>query len=538
MNLDTFKQTLSMRERLENLHNFNSEPIIKTPQERTLAVITLDIGEKTEIVKIYEGEDINKKAIEITKKHNLAEEAIEYLIDNITEQIKTNENNKSQISHNVKNSIDTTSDLINKSIAEIQYENWQKILQQKSKIKKNDPVATSHFNKSTEILNYRSSPNIQTYHMNMNEIKNNEERTSIYEKLYKAAIQSKNKKQENTKNTYEEQERREKSISTFKPNTSKKQKNSKNISVSPIRNPNEITEYLYNEGKKFMERKKKTEKMKEELEMEKCPFKPNINKTSKILSENNKNTQYKNIHDKLYKGGVDEEFKKEKWRKKNFDLYYPFQPNLGKQERNISVLKKEDLDEFINRLVNSKKMKDQSNTNMRIKDLAEIDKETGQLLFQPVIHKDRYYYNAKAKENHEYEEVKKEFKQHLKEKEEHKTKKKKIIKEIHKEVKEDQMTKLLREIFDLMDDDKDKWISSKHIDISEVNPYFLEIIQEILYEMEEKKEKIDFNTFISRIKEYGCDEAIFHVISFRILIFYVFINFSFLKELEKLLALV
>jgi len=84
-------------------------------------------------------------------------------------------------------------------------------------------------------------------------------------------------------------------------------------------------------------------------------------------------------------------------------------------------------------------------------------------------------------------------------------------KNVNVEIKEDDMTKLLRGIFKSMDDDKDKLISSKNIDLSEIDPYFLEIIQEILYEMEEKKQKLDFKTFFSRIKEYGFEKKIYEV---------------------------
>ena len=522
---DSLKQSPKSKENLENIHNYRSEPLISEPQDKALAVITLDIGDKTEIVKIFEGDDIRKKAREITQKHNLTEEAVDYLIENINDQIISN-GNKPQGSHKFKNSADTSTDinLNNKSLAEIQYENWQKILQQKSKLKPDhiaEHATNSNFHKSPDNMIFKSNPQINTNHHNSNEIKDfDEKNVSIYEKLYHAAVQSQNKKKEKSR-IYEEEMKRDKSESNFKPNINNfksKQPKNNNTSVSPIRNAHEISDYLYNDGKKYMERKKKIEKIKEEMELEKCSFKPNINKTSQILSENkNTRTHYKTIHDKLYRGGIEEEQQKEQWRKAKFELYYPFQPNLGKEERNsCSVLKKENIEEFINRLVHSKQLNEQSNTNLRIKELYEIDKNTGQALFQPHITKDQYYYNVKSKENDEYEEFKKEAKQHLKEPKDvndatNQKEKKQIVNE-NKEIKEDQMTKLLRNIFNLMDNDKDKWISSTHIDISEVDPYFLEIIQEILFEMEEKKQKIDFKIFIRRIKDYHLEKSIFEVI--------------------------
>jgi len=516
----------SMRDRIQSLHNFRSEPVLGEANNikdfmKPLAVITLDIGEKTEIVKIFEGEDIKKKAIEITKKHNLTEEAVDYLIENINLQIKSSLNEKNSVNHYLKNSIDTTTDLnlVNKSLAEIQYENWQKILQQKTKLK-HDHARNTNPSKPHEMNSYASTPNMN-YHLNNSKI-SDDRNASIYEKLYQAAVYSQNKKKENSRIFIETKEKKDNFESTFKPqiNSKFKPKSSKNTSVSPIRRPQDVSDYLYNDGKKYMERKKKTEKIKEEMELEKCPFKPNINKTSHILNENQSNkSPYKNIHEKLYKGGMEEEHKKEMWRKKNFNLYYPFQPNLFKEEKNVSMMKKEEYDEFINRLVNSKKIKEQNYTNVKIQDLGDIDKKTGQALFQPIITKDQYYYNVKSKENDEYEELRREIKENLKVKGKNVKKEKmnktdnniKHEKNVNVEIKEDDMTKLLRGIFKSMDDDKDKLISSKNIDLSEIDPYFLEIIQEILYEMEEKKQKLDFKTFFSRIKEYGFEKKIYEV---------------------------
>ena len=516
------QQPQSMRDRIQSLYNYRSEPAIGDPKEaKPLAVITLDIGEKTEIVKIFEGDDIKKKAMEITKKHNLAEEAVDFLIENINAQIKSSVMEKSSANHLAKNSIETTNELNlnNKSLAEIQYENWQKILQQKSQIKHENARKTQ--SPKPEMNSYGSAPNFMHHHLNNS--KDSEGRNaSIYEKLYQAALYSQSRKKENSKISIETKILKENKESTFKPKINNfRPKDSKNTSVSPIRNAKEISEYLYNDGKKYMERKKRTEKIKEEIELEKCPFKPNISRSSQILVENQHNkSPYKSIHEKLYKGGIEEENQREIWRKKNFNLYYPFQPNVCKEETNVSILKKEGQDEFINRLVNSKKIRQQNEKNIKIKDMVEIDKKTGQELFKPVITKDQYYFNVKAKENNEYEDLRQEIRQNLKGKE----KRKKVIErekinktdnqiklEKNKNVKEDKMTKLLREIFDMMDDDKDKFISSKHIDLSEIDPYFLEIIQEILYEMEEKKEKMDFYTFLGRIKEYGFDKRVHDV---------------------------
>lgn len=502
----------NMKEKFSKLPKFQSEPMLNEQQNKILALITIDIGEKTEIVKILEGDDVRKIAIGITEKNNLSEEAVDYLIENINMQIKAN-NEKPQFFHNKKHSIDESQEinLNNKSLAEMQYENWQKILQQKTNLK-NMSNQQQHFKKQNDFGSYRSTPQLN----NSREFRS--QTPSIYEKLYQAALNSQNKKEEKSRVSIEERIKRDRNESTFRPKTNSHYQNkTKNTSVSPIRTGKEVSEHLYKEGKKYLENKKKREKVKEELELEKCPFKPEINKTSKTLLEEKSRNKYKSIHDKLYKGGKEEEIKREKWRKVHFDLYYPFQPNIDKEKSSLSLIKKEDRSEFIERLVNSRKIQEQNNTHLKIKNSVEIDKKTGQALFHPVITKDKYYYSAKSKENEEYNEVKSELLRYM----ENKNNSAFVKKDLNKSKKpkenldmiNDPFLKALKEIFDLMDDDKDKWISSKKIDISEIDPYFLEIIQEILIEMEDKKEKLDFNLFYARIKEFNLERKVFEVFS-------------------------
>lgn len=517
--------TAAMEEKRGNFHHFQSEPVINDPNNRTLAMITLDIGEKTEVIKICHGDDVRKIAIEITNKHNLTEEAIDFLIENINNQIKAN-NMKPEFEHTIKSSCEeenNETNVNNKSLAEIQYENWQRILQQKSKLKpqkQQDP----NFMKHNEYSSFQSAPqmNLKFYR---DENHGRDKTPSIYEKLYQAAVSSQNKKEEKSRVSIEEKLRRDKSA-TFKPKINHfKGKNNNNTSVSPVRTPKEISDYLYNDGKKYMENRKKKEKMKEEMELEKCSFKPIINKTSETLVTEKQNRPiYKNIHEKLYKGGLVDKDRKEKWRKINFDLYYPFQPLTNNKDKDSSIsTKKEDIEKLIERLANTKKIQEKSFPHLNSKNSTDFDKKTGKPLFHPVITKDKYYYDAKAKENTEYEQVIKELTDQLSKKkdnnqnlEKKQKNNEKVLKKPKKDKKinENPLDILIKEMFDLMDDDKDQWISSDNIDVSAIDPYFLEIIEEILYDMEERKQKLDISLFIKRIKEFGLEARIHKVIFF------------------------
>lgn len=58
----------------------------------------------------------------------------------------------------------------------------------------------------------------------------------------------------------------------------------------------------------------------------------------------------------------------------------------------------------------------------------------------------------------------------------------------------------LQDIFLSLDDDGDGYISSKNIDLGKVDPKILGIIQDILIDMDEKQEILNFVGFMSKIE--------------------------------------
>jgi hypothetical protein len=71
----------------------------------------------------------------------------------------------------------------------------------------------------------------------------------------------------------------------------------------------------------------------------------------------------------------------------------------------------------------------------------------------------------------------------------------------------------LQDIFFTLDDDEDGYISSKNIDLMRVDPRILSIIQNILIEMDEKQEILNFAGFMNKIEQHRLEVKIHDVIN-------------------------
>ena len=64
--------------------DYHSEPVYSSnKQAKPKAIITLNIGDSLEQLKIYEGQDLYDIAAEFANKHDLTEDFIDFLIENI-----------------------------------------------------------------------------------------------------------------------------------------------------------------------------------------------------------------------------------------------------------------------------------------------------------------------------------------------------------------------------------------------------------------------------------------------------------------------
>lgn len=61
---------------------------------------------------------------------------------------------------------------------------------------------------------------------------------------------------------------------------------------------------------------------------------------------------------------------------------------------------------------------------------------------------------------------------------------------------------IVKYIFDKLDDDNDGLISGQKIDLNDIDTRILELIQNVLYDMEEQKKSLDINEFIAELEKY------------------------------------
>ena len=76
--------------------DYNSEPIYSSNKQKPKAIITLNIGESLEHIKIFENQDLYEIACEIANKHDLNEEFIDFLVNNIQSQLNEHEKKPSK----------------------------------------------------------------------------------------------------------------------------------------------------------------------------------------------------------------------------------------------------------------------------------------------------------------------------------------------------------------------------------------------------------------------------------------------------------
>lgn len=66
-------------------------------------------------------------------------------------------------------------------------------------------------------------------------------------------------------------------------------------------------------------------------------------------------------------------------------------------------------------------------------------------------------------------------------------------------------------IFNLLDSDNDNIISAKYIDLTQIHPFLLEIIQEVLFEMEAQNTSLSFQDFYKKMKKFMLEKKILEV---------------------------
>lgn len=317
-------------------NDYHSEPVFPSSRPaKPKAIISLNIGDYIEQIKVFEGQDLYEIAIEIATKYDFNEEFIEYLVQNIENQLKDHEKKQQK---SFLSTIDSISSQQTKSQKELHYENWQRIL--KEKLNNNPNTNNNIQNKASEtpLKNSKFSPIKQR---SVSPIRNMNDCSNITEKLFNESKILK-KKQINSEKLKEENELRQ---CSFKPKIN--EKSLKILNRDKSEKP--IHEKLYEESSFIIEKKDKFQK---EQFSKNYPFKPET--TPKNNREFNSNTnnkvnmmkKQKELTTRLVNSKKDSEKSFLNMKKKGLeaDNQNNFTPNITKDKYYYKAKEKEDIE--------------------------------------------------------------------------------------------------------------------------------------------------------------------------------------------------
>ena len=231
----------------------------------------------------------------------------------------------------------------------------------------------------------------------------------------------------------------------------------------------------------------------------------NQNKTSDISIDNT----IANIHDELYyyKKVISNKHKEK--LNKYIQQVYPFKPTISKPKYIKSFTKKEDRNEFINRLLNSKKVSDDKyNHTKRIEENVysfrpNIDKIIKEKSNSKSINKNKQYLRRDVDPNFNDFYGEKQIANKMKlEKEEIINKNinnSYLQKECFKKIAKIKILKA-KEVFDKLDDDNDGLISIDNINLSSLDIRVLKSLSSVFEKIKDSKDNnIDFKKFFKML---------------------------------------
>jgi hypothetical protein len=205
----------------------------------------------------------------------------------------------------------------------------------------------------------------------------------------------------------------------------------------------------------------------------------------------------KNIHDYLYLESKVKKGIKEKEMKEHMKVNYPFKPTIPKSSQKL-VNRNENKNQFINRLVNSKREAEELIV-IQTKGSDKIDPKTGKEFFKPIISrgpKDPKYREVTVNLDGFYDQKILQDKKKIHEEEmlNNLEKKKLFLQNSMKSVMKMKVEKY-KEIFEKLDSDCDGFISSRNIKLSNLDSDMLKNLTPLLEELQKKGEKMNLKEF-------------------------------------------
>ncbi|OMJ81678.1 hypothetical protein SteCoe_17787 [Stentor coeruleus] len=267
------------------------------------------------------------------------------------------------------------------------------------------------------------------------------------------------------------------------------------INLSQSRYDEKAEDVLLKKAKEYEAHKNVLREKYARDEARECSFRPNIKK--------NKEENLK-VHEDLYQDA-------QKRQEKQVELanmrLFPFEPN--KERMRIGKNNAESREEFIDRLVNSKKKLHDEMEKLRALQTTDNDPATGQKFFSPVtLQNHEASTRRKDKDIWEYlysmKDSKKEMiKKCLEEEEvswEEAANKTKLGNQSQK-VFDRFRLKQYKKMFEILDSDQDGKISADHIELNGISEKHLEILSPLLEHMLNSGDCIEFSEFAMHIEE-------------------------------------
>ncbi|CAD8087327.1 unnamed protein product [Paramecium primaurelia] len=453
---------------------------IKT-ETQPIAIVNLYMNDREEEIKVYEGENVEYIVRLFCQQHQLGQDCVLYLINQINKQLQRESSprfgdsfGQNNISHQLlqpkysqqSDFAFTTQDSSvdeNLNSAQKSYEKWQQIIN-----KKTDLRLLNNVNQNTILWNVPSSA--RSF--------NNNKKISTNEKLYRDGLDKQKIKLEKIHQYKLQKSQLEQQQATFQPLISPRSRQMaelKKLSKCDC-SINNIGTQLYQKGLDLNLKKEKHRMQIQEQERQLSPFKPKIMETSRNHSQNRSNTP---IHEKLYCQAQEDKKKKEEFQNREFSKIHTFHPNSSKNEIKHTPIQQKKL---IDKLV-----KEQEEKQKRIeKKKQEYQIQTqNQVTFKPNINKDAIY--KKVSQIKEYEDLKIAIDL---QKMQSRLYSMNSFNQYETRIQSQQSSQSLfdlniQRIFNQLDNDKDGFISKDNLNLDELDFETMKTIEVVLNQIEE-----------------------------------------------------
>ncbi|CAD8186186.1 unnamed protein product [Paramecium octaurelia] len=453
---------------------------IKT-EHLPIAIVSLQMNDRDEEIRVYEGEDIEHIVRVFCQKHYLGQDCVVYLVNQINDQLKRESSprfgdsfGQNEISHQLlypsssqQSDVGITTQASsvdeNQNSAQKSYEKWQQIINKKTDLKQISTVT-----QNTVLWNVPSSA--RSF--------NDNKKVTTNERLYREGLDKQKIKLEKAQQHKLQKSQLEQQQATFQPLISPRSRQmaeQKKLS-RPDCSINNIGSQLYQKGLDLNQKKEKQRMQMQEQERKQSPFQPRITDTSRNHSQNRSNTP---IHEKLYCQAKEDKKKKEEFQNREFSKIHPFHPNPQNNEIKPTASSQKKL---VDKLV-----KEHEEKQKRIeKKKQEYQIQTqNQVTFKPQINKDSTY--KKVSEMKEYEDIQiaqdlQLMQSRLQSKNSFSQSEKRIPSQSNSQSKYDQQ---IWRIFNQLDSDKDGYISKENLSLDELDYNSYEVIEVVLKQIEE-----------------------------------------------------